>query len=119
MRRSASSSREVVHLGRLSLISDQTLVYGSRSVHLTPMEFRLLRYLARCPGQPVSNADLVEHVWRYPRETAGSEVVRAHVRNIRAKLERSGISPELIATHPRIGYSLQPSAGDRRRPSRR
>lgn len=117
MRRSGPPAHEVVRLGRVALISDQTLTYGARSVRLTPTEFRFARYLARWPGQPVAVADLLEHVWRYPQGTAGGEVVRAHVRNLRAKLRDAGIPPDLIRTHRRAGYSFEPSPGDRRRKS--
>ncbi len=117
MGRSGQPEREVIRLGRIALVSDQTLVYGSRSVRLTPTEFRFAAYLARWPGQPVSIPDLLEHVWRYPRGTAGVEVVRAHVRNLRAKLKSAGIPVDLIRTHRRAGYSLEPSFGDRRRRS--
>jgi DNA-binding response OmpR family regulator len=113
--RRSGPGQEVIRLGRVALFSDQTLICGARSVRLTPTEFRFTRYLARWPGQPVPIPDLLEHVWRYPQGTAGGEVVRAHVRNLRAKLREAGIPPDLIRTHRRAGYSFEPSAGDRRR----
>lgn len=115
MRRPGQPGREVIRLGSVALVSDQTLVCGSRSVRLTPTEFRFAAYLARWPGQPVSVPDLLEHVWRYPQGTAGSEVVRAHVRNLRAKLKSAGIPADLIRTYRRAGYSLEPSLSDERR----
>ncbi len=115
MRRSGPPARDLVRQGRVALRSDHTLAYGARAVHLTPTEFRLVVYLARCPGQPVAFADLLAHVWQYPEGTASVEVIRAHVRNLRAKLRAAGMPVDLIRTHRRVGYSFEPLTGDRRR----
>lgn len=115
MRRSGPPGHELVRLGRVVLRSDHTLVYGARSVRLTPTEFRLVAYLARCPGQPVGFSDLLTHVWQYPEGTAGVEVIRAHVRNLRAKLRAASMPVDLICTHRRVGYSFEPLADNRRR----
>lgn len=115
MRRSGSPGHELVRLGRVVLRSDHTFVYSGRTVRLTPTEFRLLAYLARCPGQPVGFSDLLAHVWQYPEGTAGVELIRAHVRNLRAKLRAAGMPVDLICTHRRVGYSFEPLPGGRRR----
>jgi len=82
-------------------------VRGQRgTVSLTPTEFRLLMYLAERSGHVVSSAELLERVWEFYPGTGSSELVRSHIRNLRAKLRRASGGRELIRTTPRRGYRL-------------
>ncbi len=120
MARLAPAGQSVIRTGQLSLCPDShVLSAGHRSVRLTPMEFRLVAYLMRQRGEPVPIPELLERVWGYPKDTAGAEVVRAHIRNLRAKLQAHGFSRNLIQTHPRVGYALEAVVADRHRPSKR
>lgn len=91
---------------RLRLGQRELSFAGGGSVRLTPTEFRLLRYLMQRAGEVVSTEELLEQVWGYAPGTAGPELVRAHIRNLRAKIRAAGFSPELIGTLPRHGYGL-------------
>lgn len=82
---------------------------GSRSAaRLTPTEFHLLDYLAARPGAVVTFGELLEKVWGFAPGTGSREIVRAHVKNLRAKLRDCGHDP--IETLPRRGYRLAPGA---------
>lgn len=76
------------------------------TVLLTPTEFHLLMYLAERSGNIVSSAELLEKVWEFYPGTGSSELVRSHIRNLRAKLRRVSGGRELIRTTPRRGYRL-------------
>lgn len=91
---------------RLRLGQRELSFAGGASVRLTPAEFRLIRYLMERAGEVVSTEELLEQVWGYAPGTAGPELVRAHIRNLRAKIRAAGFSPELISTLPRHGYGL-------------
>jgi two-component system OmpR family response regulator len=95
---------------RLRLGQRELSFAGGASVRLTPTEFRLIRYLMERVGEVVSTEELLEQVWGYAAGTAGPELVRAHIRNLRAKIRAAGLSPELspelIRTLPRHGYGL-------------
>jgi len=91
---------------RLRLGQRELSFAGGGSVRLTPTEFRLLRYLMERAGEVVSAEELLEQVWGYAPGTAGAELVRAHIRNLRAKIRGAGFSPELIHTFARHGYGL-------------
>jgi two-component system KDP operon response regulator KdpE len=67
-------------------------------VHLTPIEFDLLRALARQRGRLLTHRALLIEVWgpKYANDTA---VLRTHIANLRRK-----IGPEHIRTDPGVGY---------------
>jgi len=75
-------------------------------VQLTPTEFRLLEYLAQRQGAVTSSEELLEKVWEFHPGTGSSELVRSHVRNLRAKIRVATPGQELIQTVPRRGYRL-------------
>jgi two-component system, OmpR family, KDP operon response regulator KdpE len=72
-----------------------------REVHLTPTEFMLLQVLATSNGT-VSHRTLATRVWGLQRSEAMPRM-RAHVANLRAKLDREG-RRSIIRTEPSIGY---------------
>ena len=75
-------------------------------VRLTPTEFRLVEYLAERRGDIASSEELLENVWRFHPGTGSSDLVRAHMRNLRAKLHLAAPGREMIQTIPRRGYRL-------------
>ncbi len=79
---------------------------NSVQVQLTPTEFRLLEYLAQRQGAIASSEELLEKVWEFYPGTGSSELVRSHVRNLRAKVRIAAPGRELIQTVPRRGYRL-------------
>jgi len=100
--------RELVQVGRVTLdcTSRELLFASGGSLMPTPTEFRLLRTLMERAGELVSPTELLEHVWGYPPEAGGPELVRAHVSNLRRKLRSLGEDPHLVRTVPYQGYSF-------------
>lgn len=76
------------------------------SVELTQKEFNLLLILARSQPRAFSREDLVERVWglEYEGET---RVVDTHIKNIREKLNRAGMTYNPIQTVWGVGYKFQ------------
>ncbi|MCW5853233.1 MAG: response regulator transcription factor [Anaerolineae bacterium] len=107
LRRCQRMTTQPLALGRLRLdLSGRRAEVDSRTIPLTPTEFKLLAYLLRNAGQVVSSDRLLQDVWGYPPGTGQHALVRAHVKNLRAKLEPSPHSPRYIRTVPRHGYTL-------------
>ncbi len=79
---------------------------GGVQVQLTPTEFRLMEYLSQRQGVIASSEELLEKVWEFHPGTGSSELVRSHVRNLRAKVRIAAPGRELIQTVPRRGYRL-------------
>ncbi len=100
--------KPVLELGSIRLDSDTYQVQVSdQTIQLTATEHRLLRYLMEHSNQALSPQHLLESVWDYPPHTGDPDLVRAHVRNLRAKLERnSGDEGKLIRTIHGVGYMI-------------
>ena len=79
---------------------------GDEVVNLTPIEFRLLAYLARHRGQALSRAQIVEAVWGYASDLESEKTVNVHIRRLREKIELKPDQPSLILTVPGIGYRM-------------
>ncbi len=78
-------------------------------VHLTPIEFDLVRVLAQHRGRLVTHRQLLQEVWgpEYGDET---HYLRVHVAHIRAKLEPDPSRPRSLVTEPGVGYRLREPA---------
>jgi two-component system, OmpR family, KDP operon response regulator KdpE len=72
-------------------------------VHLTPTEFSLLRTLARNRGRLMTHRALLVEVWGVEYED-DFQVLRAHIANLRRKIEAPGDAPKYIRTDPGVGY---------------
>jgi two-component system response regulator MtrA len=79
---------------------------GDEILNLTPIEFRLLMYLARHRGQATSRAQIVEAVWGFAPDIESEKTVNVHIRRLREKIELKPDQPSLILTVPGIGYRL-------------
>ncbi len=79
---------------------------GEEIIGLTPIEFRLLTYLARHRGQALTRAQIVEAVWGFAPDLESEKTVIVHIRRLREKIEIDPSHPELILTVPGIGYRL-------------
>jgi DNA-binding response OmpR family regulator len=99
------------------------------SVHLTPIEYQLLRTLMNSPDKPVSKEDLFQSVWGY-NMAGGTNLVEVAMRRLREKVE---LDPSNLPAHgawcglqvQHAGYirqgddSVNDSTGTRRRSSTR
>jgi two-component system, OmpR family, KDP operon response regulator KdpE len=74
-----------------------------QDVHLTPIEFDLLRVLVRNRGRLMTHRLLLREVWGrgYEEDT---QVLRVHIANLRRKIEVEPGDPRLIKTDPGVGY---------------
>ncbi len=79
---------------------------GEQALALTPIEYRLLLYLARHPGQVLSRAQIIEAIWGYDGDPEGERMVNVHIRRLREKVEIDPSRPALILTVPGLGYRL-------------
>ena len=75
-------------------------------IQLTPLEFEILRVLAREPGMVLSRDQLMDRIWGY-RDHAGGRVVDSHVARLRRKLGEDGNDPRFIRTVHGVGYAFK------------
>lgn len=78
---------------------------GGRALDCTPREFRLLEFFLLNPERVVSRTTLLEKVWDMNFDP-GTNVVEAHISNLRKKLEEGG-RPRLVHTMRGAGYALR------------
>lgn len=85
---------------------------GGAPVNLSPLEFRMLRYLAARPGAVCTREECFSAVWGQPYDQATCEdALNACVaklrRNLRATAQEADAEPPLIVAVPRVGFRLQ------------
>jgi two-component system response regulator RpaA len=96
----------VMQIGDLILDSDTYQVQIlDEVIQLTSTEHRLLRYMMEHTNQALSPGHLLQAVWEYPPDTGDPDLVRAHVRNLRAKIEKSP-DRKYIRTIHGVGYMI-------------
>jgi two-component system, OmpR family, KDP operon response regulator KdpE len=76
----------------------------SEPIHLTPIEFDLLRSLVRNRGRLMTHRKLLVEVWG-PEYVDDVQSLRTHIARLRAKIEPEGAAgPRYIVTDPGVGY---------------
>ncbi len=104
----AEPRAEVVQVGELAIDSTTARVsLAGKPVDLSPMELRLLIYLALNIGQAVGYDALLTEVWGYAPETGDRKVVTNCVRRLRKKLGESAAHLEYLVTVRGVGYQLR------------
>jgi two-component system, OmpR family, KDP operon response regulator KdpE len=83
-------------------LHDRVVRRNGEEIHLTPIEFDLLRTLVRHRGRLMTHRALLVEVWG-PQYADDTQVLRAHIANLRRKIEPSG-ERRYIRTEPGIGY---------------
>jgi two-component system KDP operon response regulator KdpE len=86
-------------------LSARTVRVDDSEVHLTPIEFDLLRTLARNRGRLMTHRSLLVEVWG-PEYASDTQILRTHIANLRRKIEPAGEGPRYIRTDPGVGYRL-------------
>ncbi|HET6446744.1 MAG TPA: response regulator transcription factor [candidate division Zixibacteria bacterium] len=81
----------------------------SGSTLLTNVQFDLLYHLMSNAGQVFTSQQLLQDVWDYPRDTGSPELVRAHIKNLRDKIEPEPRRPVYIQTIQGHGYTFASS----------
>ncbi|HEY2771741.1 MAG TPA: response regulator [Solirubrobacteraceae bacterium] len=108
MRRSAEAGGSPrVEIGDLVIdLADRRVLRDGSEVHLTPIEFDLVRVLAQHHGKLVTHRQLLREVWG-PEYGSETHYLRVHVAHIRSKLEEDPSRPRYLVTEPGVGYRLR------------
>jgi DNA-binding response OmpR family regulator len=100
-----TSQRNKIVFGEVELdLEALRVTRAGEPVFLTPIEFKLLRYLASHPDRPVSREGLVKAVWGYDSIVGSDRTVDVHIRHLRQKLEDDPANPQWITTVRGLGY---------------
>jgi two-component system, OmpR family, response regulator len=102
LRRAAGYSAPVLSAGNISIDTRRlTVLMDGKNVSLTPLEFRLLRYLMHNSGRVVTPAELFDHIYA-SEQNAGSNALEVLVNRTRKKLGNA-----VIGTRRGYGYILE------------
>jgi two-component system, OmpR family, KDP operon response regulator KdpE len=107
LRRSAAGADEsqTIVFGRFTMdLVGRTLVRDGANVHLTRIEWSLLRVLATNAGKTLTHQQLFAAVWAGRRYGDAQQHLRVHVANLRRKIEDDALDPRFIVTEPGVGY---------------
>jgi two-component system KDP operon response regulator KdpE len=96
-------SEPVLTFGEVRVdVGGRVVSVGGAEVHLTRIEFELLKQLALNAGRVLTHRQLLTSVWG-PEYDTETHYLRPVVTALRKKLV-----PQLIKTEPGVGYRLQP-----------
>jgi len=84
-------------------LAAHTVALDGGEIHLTPIEFALLRELASNRGLLMTHRKLLTEVWG-PEYSDATSLLRTHIANLRRKLEAGADRPRFIRTDAGIGY---------------
>ncbi len=83
----------------------QEVSRDDKTVRLTPVESKVLHFLAMHANEVCTADQITSHVYR-PNFDEDNALVKAHIRHIRQKIEPDPNNPTYILTIPQSGYKL-------------
>ena len=85
----------------------RTVTRDGETLHLTPIEYRLLTHLASHPNRVLTHPQLLRAVWG-PSHSEDTHYVRVHMANLRKKIEAEPSMPRHLVTESGVGYRFVP-----------
>jgi len=82
-----------------------SVTVDEKPIELSPMEFRLLQFLAQHPGRVYTRDQLLDHVWG-DDAFVEPRTVDVHIRRLRARIEKDAARPRYIFTVRGFGYKF-------------
>lgn len=99
-------SKPVFRLGDLMVdFAQRQVTVQTKTVRLTPTEYKLLYHLAVNAGRILTHSQLLSKVWG-PGYEEDTQYLWVNISRLRGKLEANPSSPEYILTEPGVGYYL-------------
>lgn len=83
----------------------RTVTVEGRNVKLTPIEYKILRFLVQQQGKVFSNSQIYENIWQM-QAIGADNTIAVHVRHIREKIERDPKEPRYLKVVWGNGYKV-------------
>ena len=110
LRRGGHERPTVLEVGDLRLDPAGHRVWrGAEQVELTPRQFSLLQFLMTRPGDVVSKAEILEHVWDFAFD-GDRNIVEVYVRQLRQRIDLP-FDRNALQTVRLVGYRLDADGG--------
>ena len=106
VRRGMGKPEPLLVVGNLEInVAERAVKRDGKLIELTPMEYRVLEYLASRSPAVVSKTELSEHLYDFNWEKFGN-VIEVYISGLRKSIDR-GSETKLIHTLRGHGYALQ------------
>jgi len=103
----AAAVESPIDLGHLVIdASARKVLKDGEAVHLTPIEWELLRAFLAQAGRTLTHRQLFHAVWGRAFGDP-QQYLRVHVANLRRKIEQDAVRPRIILTEPGVGYRFE------------
>lgn len=101
------TDKNIINIKDITIdVSKHKVHVGDREVSLTPIEFDILKLLAKYPGRVFSTDEIFEKVWNEKIYEANNTVM-VHIRRLRKKIEQDARNPKVILTVWGVGYKIE------------
>lgn len=102
-RRRRVDEEPIIRLGKLTLdLPAREVTLEGELIHLTPIEYNLLRLLAQHAGRVLTQKQILTSIWG-PKGADQAQYLRVYITYLRKKLEGSDVE---VRNEPGIGYRL-------------
>jgi two-component system KDP operon response regulator KdpE len=102
-----ASEEPIFEVGDLKVdLTRRQVTVADEEVHLTPIEYNLLKTLVQHAGKVVTQTQLLKEVWG-PAYSAESHYLRVYMSQLRRKIEVDPARPRYLLTEPGVGYRLK------------
>ena len=85
--------------------SKRLLRVDNEEIHLTPIEYKIVAYLAQNSGKVITYSSILSNVWG-PYTDGDNKILRVNMANIRRKIEDDPAQPKYIFTEVGVGYRM-------------
>lgn len=83
----------------------RTISIDGEFIHLTPVEYKIVAFLAQNSGKVMTYSAVMSNVWG-PYAESDNKILRVNMANIRRKLEKNPAEPIYIFTEVGVGYRM-------------
>ena len=105
-RASSPELGSVFRAGSLTLdLVHRKVFVAETQIHLTPIEYKLLKTLVEHFGKVLTHRQLLERVWG-PAHVNQTQYLRVYMAQLRRKIEADPARPQLLKTETGVGYRL-------------
>jgi two-component system KDP operon response regulator KdpE len=106
LRRAAPSTEAVIEIGELRVdLESLTVSRAGEPLHLTPIEFGLLRLFVQNEGKLLTHRTILREVWGHAYQEESS-YLHVYISQLRRKIEPDPTRPRYLLNEPRVGYRL-------------
>jgi len=108
MRQRVSPKKQLAFDSLILDLEKRRVTSSEKNVQVTPLEYRLLKYLMQNAGVVISKEKLLKNVWGYAETNGDTNLIEATIRRLRKKVETDPANPKYIQTIWGAGYRLGP-----------